>query len=388
MRFFILLFLFTSSLLASSSVEFKTWGKGESLLTFFKKHNISKDVYFNLSKTDKELCSEIIAGTNYQILMQDNNIQQILIPISEEMQIHIVRENIGHSLDIIPIEFNQIEETIAIKIESSPYKDIIEQTNNKLLARELLVAFKKTVPFKRMQKGNNIVINYTQRVRLGKYFGAPKIKSAMVEVRKRKYYIFKNEKDDRYYDDQARSMTSFFLKVPLRYKRISSKFTYKRWHPILKRYRAHLGIDYAAPTGRKIYAAADGKVIHKARKGGYGKTIIIRHKSGYKTLYAHMYKYAKVRTGQYIKQGTLIGYVGSTGRSTGPHLHFGLYKNGRAINPNKVIQVTKNQLKGKTKKQFIKFVKSEKSILNNAIQSNLKPFKIESFDTTYQLKAS
>jgi murein DD-endopeptidase MepM/ murein hydrolase activator NlpD len=383
---FILLLSFIS--LFSSTIEHKVWDKGESLLTFFKKNHISKDVYFNLSKTDKELCSEIIAGTKYHIMINENDsIDQVLIPISEEMQIHIQKENVGYSLDIIPIEFTQFDQTISISINSSPYKDIVEQTNNKLLARELLRSFKKNVPFKKMRKGNHVVIHFSQRVRLGQYFGAPKIKSAMVEVRKRKYYIFKNEKDDRYYDEKARSMTSFFLKVPLRYKRISSKFTYKRYHPILKKYKAHLGIDYAAPTGRKIFAAASGKIIHRGRKGGYGKTIIIRHKNGYKTLYAHQYKFAKgLRVGSYVKQGRLIGYVGSTGRSTGPHLHFGLYKNGRAVNPNKIIRVTKTKLKGKVKNKFVKFVKLQKIMLDKALGENKKPLNFDSFKNNYPIE--
>lgn len=388
MKVLFLLFL-TSLFLMGSSVENKKWGKGESLLTFFKKHNISKDVYFNLSKTDKELCSEIIAGANYQILQNNREIQQVLIPISEEMQIHIQKENVGYSLDIIPIEFSQINQVVAIKITSSPYKDILEQTNNKLLARELIRAFKKGVPFKKMRKGNHVVINYTQRVRFGKWFGAPNIISAMVEVRKKKYYIFKNEKDGRYYDKQARSMTSFFLNVPLRYKRISSPFTYKRYHPILKKYRAHLGIDYAAPTGRKIHAAASGKIIHRGLKGGYGKTIIIKHTNGYKTLYAHQYKYAKgLNVGSLVKQGELIGYVGSTGRSTGPHLHFGLYKNGRAVNPNKIIRVTKKKLKGETKNTFMTFVEKQKKVLAFELKNGTKPLKLENFNNTSKIKES
>jgi murein DD-endopeptidase MepM/ murein hydrolase activator NlpD len=380
------IFFFVVSLYGSH-VEYKTWGKGESLLTFFKKYSISQDVYFNLSKTDKELCSEIMAGTKYHI-MTDNHglIEQLLVPISEEMQIHLQKENIGYSLDIIPIEFTQFNQTISISINASPYKDIVEQTNNKMLARELLRAFKRSVPFKKMQKGNHVVINFSQRVRLGQYFGTPKIKSAMVEIRKRKYYIFKNEKDGRYYDKNARSMTSFFLRVPVRYTRISSPFTYKRYHPILKKYKAHLGIDYAAPTGRKIYAAASGKIIHRGRKGGYGKTIMIRHANGYKTLYAHQYKFARgLKVGSYVKQGQLIGYVGSTGRSTGPHLHFGLYKNGRAINPNKVIRVTKNKLKGKIKNKFVQYVKVQKKLLIKALKSKDKPLNLQAFKSDYTL---
>jgi murein DD-endopeptidase MepM/ murein hydrolase activator NlpD len=368
----------------ASTLETKYWDKNEVLLTFIKKYHLPRYIYFNLSTMDKELCTEIKTGSKYFILKDNNIIQHILIPISEEMQIHIYKVKSRYNLDIIPIEFSQFDQIISIKIKNSPYEDILEKTHNIFLTQELLRVFKKNIPFKRMLKGNHIVINFTQRVRMGEYFGIPKIKSAMVEVQQRKYYIFKNQKDEQYYNQRAKSITSFFLKIPLKYRRVSSRFTYKRYHPILKKYKAHLGIDYAAPTGRKIYAAADGKIIYRNRKGGYGKTIIIRHQHGYKTLYAHQYKFARgLRIGSYVKQGRLIGYVGNTGRSTGPHLHFGLYKNGRAINPNKIITVTKRVLRGKAKKEFLKYVKIQQNLLLDAITNEKPALNLRKFDKSY-----
>jgi len=384
----IILILFLSYFIAfSSSIQEDIWWKGESLITFLDKHKISKDIYFNLSKTDKELCSEIYAGVKYQILYDDNKkVVQILIPISEQMQIYIFQDIKGmYTLDIVPISSQEITATMSVPITYSPYQDIISTTNNKNLANEFIRAFKKSVNFKRIQKGDILAIKYTQKVRNGRYFGVPTILAAKIEVNGRANYIFQNKKDKRYYDFKGRSLTSVFLKVPLRYKRISSKFTQKRWHPILKRYRAHLGIDYAAPSGRKIFATADGKIIHKGRKGGYGKTIMIRHKGGYKSLYAHMSRYAKVKVGQWVKQGKHIGYVGTTGRSTGPHLHFGLYKNGKAVNPARVLSVTKTQLRGKAKKIFISYAKKLKNELNKKPTQNLNNLKLIDFDLVYKM---
>lgn len=371
----------------TSTIEDGIWWKGESLLTFMNKNNIPASVYFELSKTDKELCAEINAGVGFKTLLDDNNkLEQVLIPISEQMQIHIYKDMNGkYVLDIIPIVFTKITQTIIIPITYSPYQDIITTTNNKALANEFIRAFKKTVNFKRIQKGDMLAIKFTQKIRDGKYFGSPVIIGAKIEVNGKKHYMFQNEKDKRYYDEKGRSLTSFFMRIPVKYTRISSKFTQKRWHPILKKYRAHLGVDYAAPRGRKIHAAADGKIIHKGRKGGYGNAIIIRHKGGYKTLYAHMSKYAKVKKGQWVKQGTVIGYVGSTGRSTGPHLHFGLYKNGKAINPYRVLSVTKTKLKGKTRSKFIKYTKKLKVQLNAKINTLAKPMKLSTFNLSYKL---
>ena len=365
----------------SANIEEDIWWKGENLTTFLDKHKIPKKIYFNLSKDDKELCSEIYAGVKYQILYdKEHNVKQVLIPISEQMQIHIFQnKNDKYTLDIIPINYHEATHIISIPISYSPYQDIVTQTNNKNLANEFIRAFKNSVNFKRIRKGDILAVKYTQKIRHGRYFGVPTIIGAKIEVHNRANYIFQNQKDKRYYDLKARSLTSFFLKVPLRYTRISSKFTKKRWHPILKRYRAHHGIDYAAPIGRKIFSTANGKIIFKGRKGGYGNTIIIRHKDGYKSLYAHMSRFARVRVGQWVKQGKHIGYVGSTGRSTGPHLHFGIYKNGRPINPARVLSITKTKLKGKTRKQFLRFankIKKELDTTRNNKYQNLTNFKL------------
>jgi len=370
----------------AATVQEEIWWKGETLLTFFDKHNISQDVYFNLSKTDKELCSEIYAGVPFQIMYDTKNVlKQVLIPISEEMQIHIFKNDKDtFTLDIIPIEFQETRQSITIPIKNSPYQDIVETTGNRALANEFIIAFKRSVDFRRLRKDDLVSIVFKQKIRSGKYFGTPEILGASVKMRKKTHYIFQNPEDKRYYNDEAKSLTSFLMIVPLRYTRISSRFTLKRFHPILKRYRAHLGTDFAAPTGRKVHATADGKVIHKGRKGGYGKTIMIQHKNGLRSLYAHLNSYnSQIRVGQYVKQGRYIGRVGTTGRSTGPHLHFGLYKNGRAIDPQKMISVTKTKLTGKKRRDFLSVIKDIKNELKNT--EDKKVLKIEKFEMSYKL---
>ena len=385
----ILTFLLTLTFSFSAYVQEDIWWKGESLLTFLDKNHIPKDIYFSLSKTDKELCSEIYAGVKYQVLYDEkNHLSQALIPISEEMQIHIFKDLNGqYKIDIIPIEFQTITQTIAIDIQNSPYLDIVKTTGNKALANEFIVAFKKTVNFRRLRKGDKVSIKFIQKIRSGRYFGTPKILGAMVRIRGRDHFIFQNPENDRYYDDGAKSLTNVRFKVPLRYKRISSKFTYKRWHPILHRYRAHLGMDFAAPSGRKVWATADGKIIFKGRKGGYGKVVMIRHKNGYKSLYAHLSRFNnKLHVGSWVKQGDYIARVGTTGRSTGPHLHFGIYKNGRAVNPAKLFNSTKVKLAGKKRKKYIRFVKKVKKELLKSIKKNNKPMKLEKFDNICKIE--
>ncbi|TLS65114.1 M23 family metallopeptidase, partial [Mariprofundus erugo] len=129
-----------------------------------------------------------------------------------------------------------------------------------------------------------------------------------------------------------------FLKAPLRYSRISSGFSNNRFHPVLKKYRPHHGIDYAAPSGTPVYTIGDGTVIKKGyQKRGGGNYIKVKHNANYTTVYMHLKGFAKgIHVGQRLKQGDLVGYVGATGLATGPHLDFRVYRNGLAINPLKM----------------------------------------------------
>lgn len=140
-----------------------------------------------------------------------------------------------------------------------------------------------------------------------------------------------------YYTPEGNSMRKAFLRTPVDFARISSHFNLKRKHPILNRIRAHKGTDYAAPTGTPIKAAGDGRVSWAGTKGGYGRTVMIQHGQSYKTLYAHMSKYGRgIKNGVRVKQGQIIGYVGSSGLATGPHLHYEFYLNGAVRNPVRV----------------------------------------------------
>jgi len=378
---FILIFVIFLNIAYSKTISNNKWPKGQSLIIFLSKHNIPKDIYFNLSKEDKELCSEIVAGVEYVVAKKNDVLDNILIPISEDMQIYIFKKDGKYTLDIIPIIYEKYEKLLVISIKNSPYEDIILNTWNYKLAHEFVRNFKKSFNFKILQKNDKIAIKFIQKIRLGHYYGTPVIIAATIQGKYKKKYIYLNPEDNRYYDEKGKSLTSVFFKVPLRYKRISSKFTKKRWHPVLKKYRAHHGIDYAAPTGRKIRATADGKVTFIGKKGGYGKTIIIQHKGGYKSLYAHQSRFVKsVKRGSRVKQGQLIGYVGSTGRSTGPHLHFGMYKNQKPINPAKVLSYSKKTLYGKSRKKFLKFAKKIKKELLDSIKNDKIAFKINKFD--------
>jgi murein DD-endopeptidase MepM/ murein hydrolase activator NlpD len=148
--------------------------------------------------------------------------------------------------------------------------------------------------------------------------------------------------DGRYYDEHGQAITKTMLKTPLRFVRISSKFDRKRFHPILHVEKAHLGIDYAAPVGTPVWASASGRVVECEMKRGSGNTVVIAHSNGLSTRYYHLSRFARgLHPGQAVKQKDVIGYVGTTGLSTGPHLHFSVTKNGAFVDPSK-LQVSRD----------------------------------------------
>ena len=153
-----------------------------------------------------------------------------------------------------------------------------------------------------------------------------------------------------YYDAEGNNKRRAFIRTPIRFARVSSRFNPKRWHPVLKRWRSHKGVDYAAPTGTPVKATGDGRVVFRGTKGGYGRTVILEHAGKYTTLYAHLSNYSKrARQGQRVKQGQVIGYVGKSGLATGPHLHYefrvsGVHKDPLRVKLPKSIALPKSEI--------------------------------------------
>ena len=384
MKKIILSIIIFFNFLYCAQVEELPWPKGESFLTFLDKYSISQKLYFELEKEDKELCSEIEADRKYYLYTEDDgSLNQVLIPISDDIQIHVYKDiNNEFKFQTLPINYTEYSETVAIEITESVSHDILKATGDVTLAAVLKSLFKDDVNFRKMQKGDFIALKYTQKSYLGKPHGLPDLTAAMVEISGKPYFRFKYEKDDKYYDEKGIGFTkSFFFQFPLSFTKISSEFTKKRWHPVLKRFRAHLGTDFAAPKGRTIYAAGDGRIEFAGIKGGYGKTIIINHGNSYKTLYAHQNAFAKgISQGQNIKKGELIGYVGNTGLSSGPHLHLGLYKNGNAIDAMGVIAKPKvDGLEEKEKTSFLATTKDIQRKFDNEVKNENRriPTKLE-----------
>ncbi|DAB32964.1 MAG TPA: endopeptidase, partial [Sulfurospirillum sp. UBA11407] len=215
-RCLVVLVLFLNSVFASTMSEYK-WEQGETLLTFLEKHTLPLSIYYNLDTEEQELATEIMSGVKYQVLKSDEGkIEQVLIPIGEELQLHIFDTKDGYKLTTTPIAFQEEDEVATIEITQSPYQDIINSTNNYLLAHEFIQAFKNSVNFKMLRSGDRLAIFYKKRTRLGQQFGAPKIEASMVEVRGRKNYVFRYNKD-RFYDENGKEVEGFFLSRPVNF---------------------------------------------------------------------------------------------------------------------------------------------------------------------------
>jgi len=378
-----LLLLFSFDTLCLNAKTYR-WEHGETFLSFLRKHKIPQKLYYQLDSDDKELLAEIRAGQKYSIKKQEKK-TIIEIPVTDELQVKITKNGKKSKLVLEPIPFETLKGSIHLKVTTNPFKDLYRKTHSKGLVDALKRAY-SSLDLNKMRRGDTITIFYEQKRRNKKAISSPKILASLVTINGKKFYSYLAD-DGRYYDSlgkEYRVITkkySPYLK-PVKRCRVSSRFTYKRFHPILHRYKAHLGVDYAAPYGTPIRAIADGKIIRKGYRGGYGKSITIKHSKNLKSLYAHMSRYKKgLRVGQKISKGTIIGYVGSTGRSTGPHLHLGIYKNGKAVNPERYIRTrTKcyvKRLKGKEYRRLRKKVIAYRTKFRKIMRTGGNPIYVK-----------
>lgn len=237
----------------------------------------------------------------------------------------------------------EVPSTITVKhasgvIENSLYASGVEAGLPSEVIMELSDIFAWDVDFStETRKGDSFAAVYESVSAEEKEIGSRRVLAAEVVNSGKSYaaiYYEDKSGNGEYYDIDGRSISRTLLKSPLRYRRISSYFSKKRYHPINKTYRPHHGIDYAAPAGTPVETAGTGRVVFAGWKGGYGNFVVVRHNSNYETAYGHLKAIKKgVRNGSKVEQGSVIGYVGSTGISTGPHLHYEIRVRGKVVNP-------------------------------------------------------
>ena len=317
--------------------------RGDTLYDILKTAGLSDTSILSVSgrKVDGISPSRLVAGRSYRLYKQDGRVTQYQYEPDDERILTILFDGETPTMSVEPIPYEVFRVPVAGEIRDSLFAAVEAIGEKPALAMDLADLFAWQVDFFRdLRKGDSfhVLVDKFYRdgrfVRYGKILGARFVNNGNTFTG----FLFQpsSGRED-YFDETGGSLRKQFLKSPLRFRRISSGFSSRRLHPVTGKVTAHYGIDYAAPTGTPIMSVGDGKVLFKKRDAVNGRIIKIRHNGTYSTAYAHMNSFAKgIGKGSRVRQGQVIGYVGKTGRATGPHLHFAMYRNGRYVDPRRI----------------------------------------------------
>jgi murein DD-endopeptidase MepM/ murein hydrolase activator NlpD len=316
---------------------------GESFGEILERHHIDYPQIYKIAEAAKDTFDirRLRAGKPYTVLATKDSLQKAQIFIYQPNQIEYL---IVDFTDSIQTKFGRKEVKIVEKeasgiIETSLSEAIGNQNLNYILAHEMSDIYAWTIDFFHLQKGDNFKLIYEEKfINDTIPVGVGNIKAAYFEHKGTPMYAFnfvtdstKNVND--YYDENAKTLRRQFLKAPLKFSRISSRYNLKRRIRYYgNKVRAHRGTDFAAPVGTPIMSTANGTVVESRYKGGNGNYVKVKHNSVYSTQYLHMKKRA-VKVGDFVKQGDVIGYVGMTGNTAGPHVCYRFWKNGKQVDP-------------------------------------------------------
>lgn len=327
----------------SLAVQEAVFQANENLSDILTRYGVSQASIYQIATLPKELFDvrRLRADKPYTVIYQPDSQPTARSFVYHPTPIDYVALHFGDSLWVErgqnPVD--TLEHQLGGVIESSLYQSVVAQGGTPQLVNELADVYAWVIDFFGLQKGDRYKLIYTTYEVAGQPAGFGEIKAASFTHlgQARLAVRYDQGEGPEYFDECGQSLRKTFLKAPLHYSRISSHFSYSRLHPILKIRRPHLGVDYAAPKGTPVVSVGDGVVTKAAYSGGAGRMVRIKHNSNFETAYLHLYRYgAGIEVGSQVKQGQVIGYVGSSGLSTGPHLDFRFYKNGRPIDPLKV----------------------------------------------------
>lgn len=309
------------------------------------------DIKYHIKRSYKDIVDEKKDLEEWPVL------DELIVNVNPETQIVIIKQNDGsYSSFETKKELNKKIVKYNFVINSSLFVDGKKEGVPNGTMIDLINLYSFDIDFQRdIRSGNEVEILlesfYDQE---GEFAKNGNILFSSITVRNRpiEIYLFNNKKNNQYLNKDGRPIKKPLLKTPINGARLSSGFGMRR-HPILGYNKMHKGLDFAAPTGTPIFAAGNGAITYRARRGAYGNFILIRHNNGYETAYAHLSRFnRKFRKGVRVKQGDVIGYVGTTGRSTGPHLHYEIRKNGKQIDPGNIKAIISKKLPKKDLKKF------------------------------------
>lgn len=334
--------------------------ENDTIYNIFKRHGLDIQDLFRIKEASNGIyrLRNVSAGQNYKIVIDEqNSLMSFVYRINDDLALKIVRTKDGFTAEKAAVEYERRIARIGGFIEDNLISSIGEGKNKQRLALNLSDVFAWDIDFTTdLRHGDIFKVIVEELYENGEFKRYGNILAAEFINNGEAYHAYRFEYGDirGYYDQEGKSLRRAFLKAPLSYRRISAGFSRGRFHPILKTYRPHHGVDYAAPHGTPVAAVGDGTVLFAGYRGDYGKLIVIRHYNGYETRYGHLSGFARgIGKGGKIKQGDIIGYVGSTGLATGPHLHYEMRMNGRFINPMKMRIPAGMPLPDVTREDFI-----------------------------------
>ena len=291
---------------------------------------VTKPIY-NLKK--------LIVGNRFELeKLPDGTLKMFSYAVDLEKYVEVSLTEQGYKAEMKPFEYSARRELIAGTIRSSLFQTLNEMNEDDELALELAEAFSYDIDFNtELQPGDHFKVAVEKQHRDGEFVKYGKILAAEFSNKGKVYSAFRftdSEGRSEFYNAAGHALRRDLLKSPLKFSRVSSKFSRRRFHPVLGVFRPHLGVDYSAPTGTPIYAAGSGRVAVAGWKNGFGRFIQIQHGSEFSTMYGHLSRFAAgIQAGEKVQQGQLIGYVGATGLATGPHLDYRITRKGVFVNP-------------------------------------------------------
>ena len=326
---------------------------GDSLGPLLQKNGVEPNDAYDITQAFSTVYDprRLRVGHAFNLFYDNGELTHLAFKPNVERTVHVIREADGsYSTRDIAAEFKMETMSVRSKIDRSLYLDAQSFGAPDKVIQQFANIYEYSVDFQRdIQPGDEFEMFFeVARDKHGNIVKAGDLLYTSFSPRSKTmdYYLFEDEKGrENFYDKDGKTAKRKLRATPINGARLSSSFG-KRRHPILGYRKMHTGVDFAARTGTPILAAGSGTVEVAGRNGGYGNYIRIRHTDGYKTAYAHMSKFARgVRKGKYVTQDQVIGYVGSTGRSTGPHLHYEVHHHGKKINPRRLSQLSGKPLK-------------------------------------------
>ena len=338
---------------------------GDSFGFIMDRNGVGHGKVFEISETVKDTFNpaRITAGKKYMVLKAKDSAKTPQYFIYENDKINYTVVALGDSIYAQkkkrPVTIKKRE--VSGVIVSSLSEAMETQGLSNILVYELSNIYQWSIDFFKLQKGDQFKMVYHEKYIDDTIFaGIEKVDAAVFNHSDKPYYAFSYLTDSisgqpSFYDEEAKALQSFFLKAPLDYSRISSRFTKRRFHPVQKRWKAHLGTDYAAAYNTPIVSTANGTVIASSYTSGNGNYVKVQHNSKYTTQYLHMTK-RNVKNGQRVKQGDVIGFVGSTGLATGPHVCYRFWVNGKQVDPYRQNLPSAEHIKDNLKDEYFVYI--------------------------------